>query len=167
MQRKLNAVAIFLSNCADNDRMRYLKKLSKLLPFDSYGACFPELRPKFGRYGGELYDDIAKNRVLQSDYKFVLAFESYVVPGYVTEKLWSSWPTGAVPIYFGAPDVRAYLPADSLRYPKQVLMANKLSPDELATWVKYLDSNETAYLEFVTWRSLGDQVIREGLWRDK
>jgi hypothetical protein len=43
-----------------------------------------------------------------------------------------------------------------------VLVANKLSPDELATWVKYLDSNETAYLEFVTWRSLGDQVIRGG-----
>jgi hypothetical protein len=69
---KLNAVAIFVSNCEDNDRMRYLKKLSKLMPFDSYGKCFPELWPKFGRYRGEVYDVFAKNRLLQSDYKFIL-----------------------------------------------------------------------------------------------
>jgi hypothetical protein len=28
-KRKLNAVAIFLSNCADNDRMRYLKNFDE------------------------------------------------------------------------------------------------------------------------------------------
>ena len=161
VEKRLNAAAIFLSNCQSNDRMKYLIQLSKLMQFDSYGSCFPERRPKFKVDGGKRYDDNAKNRVLQSGYKFLLAFESYVVQGYVTEKLWSSWPTGAVPIYFGAPDIRGYLPADSSQYPKQAILANELSPEELASWVQYLDSNDTAYLEFLSWRSVGDRVIRE------
>ena len=39
-------------------------------------------------------------------YKFVLAIENAVCPDYITEKLWKVLQVGAVPVYFGAPNVQ-------------------------------------------------------------
>ena len=43
-----------------------------------------------------------------SHYKFVLAIENTFTESYVTEKLFYALDSGAVPIYFGAPNVRFY-----------------------------------------------------------
>ena len=39
-------------------------------------------------------------------YKFVLAIENAVCPDYITEKLWKVLQVGAVPVYYGAPNVQ-------------------------------------------------------------
>jgi hypothetical protein len=41
-------------------------------------------------------------------YKFVLAFENDLFPGYVTEKALEAWATGAIPLYWGS-DPAGYL----------------------------------------------------------
>lgn len=43
--------------------------------------------------------------------KYVLVIENVFVPGYVSEKLILAIQSGAVPIYFGAPDVSKYIDA--------------------------------------------------------
>jgi len=43
-------------------------------------------------------------------YKFALCFENIEFPGYVTEKVIDCLTAGIVPIYWGAPNIREYLP---------------------------------------------------------
>ena len=41
----------------------------------------------------------------------VAAYENSAAPGYATEKLFQVLAEGSVPVYWGAPDARALLPA--------------------------------------------------------
>lgn len=45
-----------------------------------------------------------------SNFRFSLAFESCIYPGCVTEKIFDSFFSGSVPVYFGAPDVKDFVP---------------------------------------------------------
>ncbi|MFT6689226.1 MAG: hypothetical protein ACJAX7_002258 [Saprospiraceae bacterium] len=46
-----------------------------------------------------------------SQYKFSISFENSIGPtGYITEKIWDSFVSGAVPIYLGAPNVLSHIP---------------------------------------------------------
>ena len=54
-----------------------------------------------------------KNRALQ-DFRFALAFENTVFPGYITEKLFDCFFAGTIPIYLGAPDVTEFVPAEAV-----------------------------------------------------
>ncbi len=44
--------------------------------------------------------------------RFALAIENVVYPGYVTEKIYDVFRSGAVPVYMGAPDIEDFVPAD-------------------------------------------------------
>jgi hypothetical protein len=48
-----------------------------------------------------------------SSYRFSLCFENCVFPGYVTEKIFDCFLGGCIPIYWGAPDIDAYVPSDA------------------------------------------------------
>ena len=49
-----------------------------------------------------------------SHYKFVLAIENTWTESYVTEKLFYALDAGAIPIYFGAPNVLDLVPPGSI-----------------------------------------------------
>lgn len=38
-------------------------------------------------------------------FKFMIAFENHSIPGYATRTLWNAYSCGAIPIYWGAPDI--------------------------------------------------------------
>lgn len=48
-----------------------------------------------------------------SQYRFALYFENSVLKGWMTEKLFDCFFVGTVPVYWGAPDVTEWVPADS------------------------------------------------------
>lgn len=50
---------------------------------------------------------------LYGHYKFVIAFENSCVEDYVTEKFFDPLLVGAVPIYFGAPNIDELVPRDN------------------------------------------------------
>lgn len=52
-----------------------------------------------------------KLRVMSS-YRFALVAENTRYPGYVTEKIFDAFMSGTVPIYWGAPDIENFVPAD-------------------------------------------------------
>ncbi|CAG8495340.1 40696_t:CDS:1 [Gigaspora margarita] len=90
-----------------------------------------------------------KNCVV-SKYPFYLALESCQEKDYSTEKLWNTFKVGVVPIIWGAPNVRSYLP-----HPKSVIFVEDFSDvEELANYLKYLAKNETAYLEYHKWKTM-------------
>ena len=46
-----------------------------------------------------------------SKYKFCICYEnSYLIPGYISEKIMDCFFSGCVPIYFGAPNITDYIP---------------------------------------------------------
>ena len=74
--------------------------------FDLYGKWWPE---DLKVYKGP----ITRKVDILKKYRFNYAYENIKgVPGYVTEKIFDSFQAGTVPIYWGAPNVTHYIPAD-------------------------------------------------------
>ncbi|KAJ4843649.1 Alpha-(1,4)-fucosyltransferase [Turnera subulata] len=135
------------------------KSLLSLLPHHSFGKClnnvgdldmaltfYPEcandasVKPKW-------WDHL---HCAMSHYKFVLAIENTMTESYVTEKLFYALDSGAVPIYFGAPNVWDFVP------PHSIIDGSKFSSmEELASYVKALANDPVAYAEYHAWRRCG------------
>lgn len=75
-------------------RLHAIDALSKVGRVDVYGNMMG--RPVPSKV------DVAKH------YRFVLCFENDLYPGYVTEKVFEAWATGAVPLWWGS-DPAAYV----------------------------------------------------------
>nr|AAS59563.1 alpha 1,4-fucosyltransferase [Medicago truncatula] len=140
-------------------RNELAKKLLGLLPHHSFGKClnnvggqnmalsfFPECendenaKPKW-------WDHL---HCAMSHYKFVLAIENTFTESYVTEKLFYALDSGAVPIYFGAPNVMDFVP------PHSIIDGRKFkSVEELASYVKAVANDPVAYAEYHAWRRCG------------
>lgn len=76
---KTKKVAWFVSNCGGrNGRRQYASELSKYIDVDIYGACGPLKCP---RHNSKKCFDL-----LNTDYKFYLAFENSNCRDYITEK---------------------------------------------------------------------------------
>ncbi|XP_057973623.1 alpha-(1,4)-fucosyltransferase isoform X2 [Malania oleifera] len=140
-------------------RNRLAKSLLNLLPHHSFGKCLNNV-------GGlnmalSLYPHCAKDaeaapkwwdhlHCAMSHYKFVLAIENTVTESYVTEKLFYALDSGAVPIYFGAPNVGEFAP------PHSIIDGTKFgSIEELASYVKAVANDPVAYAEYHAWRRCG------------
>jgi len=76
-----------------------------------YSQRFPYMYWKNRRALRAIYKGQAKSKYeTLSQYRFALCFESMVMPGYMTEKLFDCLFVGTIPIYLGAPDVERYIP---------------------------------------------------------
>ena len=80
--------------------------------FDFYGAN-PGPFEKNKNYKGPIpgyHSGLEKVEILKN-YKFCMCFENtYHLKGYITEKIFSCFSAGCVPIYYGAPNVYEYIP---------------------------------------------------------
>ncbi|KAL0391666.1 UNVERIFIED_CONTAM: Alpha-(1,4)-fucosyltransferase [Sesamum radiatum] len=135
------------------------KKLLSLLPHHSFGKCLNNV-------GGQdralsLYPECVKDpneapkwwdhlHCAMSHYKFVLAIENTMTDSYVTEKLFYALDSGAVPIYFGAPNVWDFVP------PHSIIDGTQFSSmEQLASYIKSLANDPVAYAEYHAWRRCG------------
>lgn len=140
-------------------RNQLAKSLLQFLPHHSFGKCMNNV-------GGQdmaltMYPECSNDasatpkwwdhlHCAMSQYKFVLAIENTVTESYVTEKLFYALDSGAVPIYFGAPNVMDFVP------PHSIIDGTKFSSmEELASHVKALANDPVAYAEFHAWRRCG------------
>ncbi|KAL8138213.1 hypothetical protein V2J09_004214 [Rumex salicifolius] len=141
------------------ERNELAKKLLSLLPHHSFGKCINNV-------GGpnkavSMYPECASSGTItprwwdhlhcsMSQYKFVLAIENTKTESYVTEKLFYALDSGAIPIYFGAPNVWDFVP------PHSIIDGTKFkSLEELAAYVKSLADDPVAYAEYHAWRRCG------------
>lgn len=140
-------------------RNQLAKKILTLLPSHSFGKCLNNV-------GGldralSLYPECVKDHneapkwwdhlhCAMSHYKFVLAIENTMTESYVTEKLFYALDSGAVPIYFGAPNVWDFVP------PHSIIDGTRFSSiEQLASYVKSLANDPVAYAEYHAWRRCG------------
>ena len=81
-------------------REEFFKQLSRYKKVDAPGKSMNNMRSVDELYKGNQWE--SKKQFLGS-YKFTIAFENYVYPGYQTEKLYDAMQANSLPIYCGDP----------------------------------------------------------------
>lgn len=86
-----------------------------------------------------------------NQYKFILCFENSYQNGYVTEKIFNCFFSGAIPIYKGAPNILDYFSESTF-----INVNNTNTKDEniFLDKIKYIATNETEYNKFITTNSI-------------
>lgn len=105
-----------------------------------------------GRYANNIGGPVASKLDFQSKCKFVIAFENSYGIGYTTEKIVHAFSAGAIPIYWGNPEItKEFNPASFINCNDYGLTAEgeQSAIDRIVERVKYLDSNDDAYLEML------------------
>lgn len=115
-----------------SERLRAIRFMERIHPkeFDLYGIGWniktfsgPKIirilnRIKFLRFLFAEKHTSYKGKVekkinVLSKYKFCFCYEnSNLIPGYISEKIWDCFFAGCIPIYYGAPNIQDYIPAD-------------------------------------------------------
>ena len=67
---------------------------------------------KFFKAGIKVAQPSFKSEIYRR-YDFSLCFENMSMSGYITEKIFDSFFSGCIPIYWGAPDIKDYIPKDT------------------------------------------------------
>lgn len=141
------ASAVYLQSSRVNasGRVQYVAELMKRVKVDSYGAVLRNRAWPFEDAGQQSKLDLI------ASYKFTLAFENSVARDYVTEKFYDPLIAGSVPVYLGAPNVADFAPADGCF----INAADFGGPAELAAHLNRLSENDTAYSQYLRWKSSG------------
>ncbi|VDN14454.1 unnamed protein product [Dibothriocephalus latus] len=148
-QRKKGVVAALISNMnPSNKRMEYIAELAKYIKVDLYGRG----RRPCSREGDSCLRNLARQ------YKFYLAFENAHCQYYMTEKLFkNALLFGMVPVVLGAPreDYCRLAPPNAFMH-----VEDFSSPAKLASYLHWLDRNNTAYASYFAWKAYGKVVVR-------
>jgi alpha(1,3/1,4) fucosyltransferase len=122
------------SNRNPQERIAFFRLLSTYKHVDSGGGVLNNL-------GGRVGDKLS----LLSEYKFTIAFENAMYPGYTTEKLVQPMISCSLPIYWGNPLVeREFNRASFLEVDPMVGFGPVVEE------IKRLDSDDSAYLEMLS-----------------
>lgn len=104
---KTKFCAFLYSNDFAKPRKEFCKKLMDYKRVDCMGQVLhnTDIPEGYGRDGQWEQTQLQ----IYKDYKFVIAFENSSADGYVTEKIVQALLAGAVPIYWGADDIKQYV----------------------------------------------------------
>ena len=135
-QRK--GIAMFTSNCGAKWRLDYLDRLAKAVSIDSYGGCLHN-KDEPPAADGNKVANLAK---ISSKYRMVVTFENIIQDDYISEKIIAVFSSGAIPVYWGPPQVYSWVPGnhsfiDASKY--------KDSPEDLAKYLKRVDEEDDLF----------------------
>lgn len=153
----LSNYTFFISNCyALNNRLEILERLMSHINIDSYGKCLHN-KDIPAAYQSIPNPSNQKLAVL-SQYKFMLSFENSNVTNYFTEKFYECYHANVLCVYLGPYNIKQYLPErvdidPSLR--SIINIHDYSSIEELITYLKFVESNDTEYNSYFTWKKYG------------
>ncbi|KAK9826868.1 hypothetical protein WJX81_002023 [Elliptochloris bilobata] len=138
---RANASAFVQSNCnVPSGRNAIVANLMAFsdLEVNSYGRCLNNAQMREGETKLDVY----------RRHRFCLVMENALSHDYVSEKLWDAFAGGCVPVYYGAPNIDAFLPD-----PEAIVDYRALgSPAALRTELLRLSSDAAAWNAKVAWR---------------
>lgn len=141
------------TNCGSlSNREVYVEKLMKFQKVDSYGPCLNNKKlPK--ELGGDYLQDLLSENLLEfmAKYKFVIAIENCVCEDYLTEKFWRAILAGVVPIYFGCPTIREWLPNSK----SAILLQDFPTPKLLSAHIDELMRDDDLYEVYLQHKTKG------------
>lgn len=133
LRAKTGFCSFVVTNARSPERNRFFKLLNRRKRVDSGGRSFNNI-------GGPISDKHA----FVAKYKFAIAFENTLTPGYTTEKLLNALQAETVPIYWGNPEIsrefntRAFI--NAAEFP---------SFEALADHVLKVDADDNLYLSYL------------------
>lgn len=132
--------SIVVSNVASGAPIReyFFRELSKYKTVDSGGRLWNNV-------GGPVADKLK----FCEGYKFNIAFENSVAPGYTTEKVMESFAANTLPIYYGNPIIEKDFNRDAM-----VVVHSMEDVDRAIEEIKRLDQDDTAYLSKMKMRKV-------------
>ena len=101
-----------------------------------------------GRYKNNVGGPIADKLSFQMEHKFVIAFENTSTSGYTTEKIIGAFAAGAVPIYWGNPNIAREFNSGSFINCHDYGLTEKGEPEaieKIVAEVRRLDNDDVAY----------------------
>ncbi|KAK0151226.1 Alpha-(1,3)-fucosyltransferase 9 [Merluccius polli] len=131
-------VCWIVSNWNNNDkRVKFYNELKKHIKIDTYGGAF-----------GKRISSAEAAKIITSC-KFYLSFENSIYKDYMTEKLYNPLLMGTVPIVLGPPrdNYEQHVIGTSF-----IHFEDFATPEMLADKLRFLDQNETEYMQYFTWR---------------
>nr|KAG5685560.1 hypothetical protein BaRGS_032422 [Batillaria attramentaria] len=132
---KTKNAAWFVSNCnrPESKRKEYAEELSKFIDVDIYGRCGPLDCPK--------ENQSQCINLLNSTYRYYLAFENSFCKDYVTEKIFDQFKgVHVIPVVRGGADYKKIFPDGTY-----INAADFKRPADLADHLKRLGSDLDAY----------------------
>ena len=158
-----NLVAGVMSNCEFEWRTKYITELMEHIHIDQWGKCLKNTPGDFWKNRrARSFEQQKLDFLTENPYKFLMAFENTVEVDYITEKIYDSYLTRTIPIYFGDKAVFDFIPTNT-----SLIYANNYTPKELAKLIKHIGTNDTLYSEFfknwdlVKMRNLHEQYCSE------
>ncbi|XP_029457601.1 alpha-(1,3)-fucosyltransferase 10 isoform X2 [Rhinatrema bivittatum] len=152
LRHRLASLAYVQSDCdPPSDRDSYVRELMNYIEVDSYGECLHNKDLPEQLKNPATMDNSKFHHIL-AQYKFILAFENAVCNDYITEKIWRPLKLGVIPVYYGSPTIADWLPSNK----SAILVARFSHPQDLASYIKQLDENDTEYKSYITWKLKGD-----------
>ena len=128
-----------------SNRQKYVQALQKYMTV--------EIISETGLYGGKNLCPKSQTEnmfgcldMIETDYKFFLAFENSICQEYVTEKFFVLMARNIVPVVLGGANYSAIAP------PHSYINALDYSPKQLAQYLLELDRNDTLYKEYFWWK---------------
>lgn len=105
-----------------------------------------------GRYRNNVGGPIADKLKFQTKHKFVIAFENTSTSGYTTEKIIGAFAAGAVPIYWGNPEIAKEFNAGSFINCNDYGLTEKGEPEiieQIVREVMNIDKDNDTYLHML------------------
>ena len=139
---KTRLVAWASSHCSSPAFLReqYVEQLQLYIPVDIFGKCNPNASP--------CPRGSKQCNALLRTYKFYLAFENGFCEDYITEKYWEqALDHDLVPVVMGGADYSKLVIPESF-----INVLDFSSVENLASYLKALDRNSTAYNEYFHWK---------------
>lgn len=153
--KEISPILYLQSHClTSTERDLYVQELMRYQAIDSFGACLnnreiPLNLRRDSFYMEKLYsEDVLK---FIARYKFMIAIENAVCEDYVTEKFWRAIHTGVVPIYYGSPSIRDWLPNNK----SAILLEDFSLPKSLSAHIDKLMQDDNLYEEYLEHKRKG------------
>lgn len=132
-KKKFCNIVVSNSKNASDLRYKFFESLSKNYKrVDSAGSAFNNM------HDGKPIGD--KHKFCEN-YKFAITFENSSYKGYTTEKIVHAWASGAIPIYWGDPDIGKQFNEKAF-----INCHNYKEFDEVIEEIKRIDNDDRLYL---------------------
>lgn len=171
---RIGAILCLYSTCESaSDRLNLIDNLTAAFATRNnngsdwvhcYGKCkknrsWPkDLGGDHAIYGASRAPDSRSRKIqLQQRYKFELVIQNSLCADFVDEKIYDAMRQGTIPIYKGAWNIDSLFPSGY----KFFVNMDDFGTDYagLAEYIRYLDRNHTAYMEYFTWHELVKQSL--------